>query len=150
MKEFLFFVVLMGYLIYRTPGPVRNIYPASYVVDTFTHCTNRKEGLGTPIYYTITTSSYIVVDLLDDENYKNMTKTRNYTSIKTYDLAPMINYNINLTKYYHKINGTCHIVTRNNNGHIVFTKWRYLYPPLWKYILYIMSKDRDRYNLIFD
>jgi len=149
MRSLVFLLVIVGFVIFRNQS-LRNIFPGSYIVDKFNRCTNETDNFVAPTAYIITPSyGNITVFLMDDENYYNMECGYNYTTIKTYHLKSMINYHINLTKHYHNINGPCHIVTKNNNDYHLAINSKYLYPPFWKHLIYIATKE-DVYFYGFD
>lgn len=124
--------MLIGVIIWRNPPPIRNIYPGSNVVDSFSNCTNG--SFNAPIEYVIRGSSNVIVELLDQEGHDNMTTGLAYKPITNYQLEPMIQYHINLTRHYHQINSSCYVVTINNNPYLIAFKWRYIYRPIWEYI----------------
>lgn len=140
MKEFVLFVLLMGFVIWRYPPQIKNIYPGTYVVDSFVNCSYG--SFTAPTKYSIKASSSLVVELLNTSGYNNMTDGLSYEPINRYQLMrPTIYYHINLTRHYHKINGTCYIALWNNNPYVVAYKWRYIYRPIWDYISSILREN---------
>ncbi len=148
MKKFLAFLFLVGFVMYRNPPPIRNISPGNHIVDSFPNCT--VGSFYAPIKCILRSNSNLMVELIGQEGYNNLTSNQPYIPITTYNLKgeDMMLYHINLTQHYDQINGPCHVVTRNDNEHLIFTEWTYVYPSFWKHILYIISKYGGRDSLI--
>lgn len=143
MRSLLFFTFFISILLYLNSVPIRLIGPKEGLVETFDKCV--MDSSTAPCYYHIRSSGNLVVEIINDKEYDNMINNRSYNKIYSYNLEPKVSYSINLNIRYSMINGTCHIVTWNNNNYSVISKWGYGFPVYLKIISYNMRYgDRKR------
>lgn len=105
---------------YRNPNPFRIIKSGEKIVDEFEHCVNN--SYYAPFKHYIKSSGILLM----------------ITNRKTYKIKPGVQYLISLI-YTNKQN-KCNITLHNNGNEAVIIKQYYIYPPIWKRILYIIAK----------
>jgi len=137
MLGYLFLLVVFIYVVVRKTNDLEIVPANSFIVDEFEKCNNDTNNYFVPLTYVIESFSDIRVKLVS----KNLTLSDQID----YKLEKMVLYKINLEKHYHKINGSCSVVTINDNNFPVMIRRRYEYQPLLKYLFYISSKEYDSY-----
>jgi hypothetical protein len=146
MKAIILFLILFGFLFYRNPIPIRLIGAGEKIVDTFKQCVEHSSSA--PSFYYIRSSANLTIEIINDKEYINLMNNRSYDVVHTYILEPMISYRINLNHKYSIINGTCHIVTSNNNPYFIVARWGYGFPIYLKQIMYGVRDIKD--NILWD
>ena len=137
MFGYLFLLVVFICVVFRKTGDLEIVPSNSFIVDEFEKCNNDTNNYFVPLTYVIESFSDIKVKLIS----KNLALLNQIE----YKLEKMVLYKINLYKHYHKINGSCSVVTINDNNFPVMIRRRYEYQPLLKYLFYISSKE-DEYR----
>lgn len=111
--------IILVLFYYRNPNPFRLIKSGEKIVDEFEHCVNNSYYAPSK-YYIRSSGSLLLI-----------------TSRKTYRVKPGIKYMFSLV---YKNENKCSITMHNNGDVPVMIKKYYVYPPIWKRILYIIAR----------
>lgn len=112
-------------------NPITIIQKKDFLIDNFEKC-NETNNYSLPEKYYVKSSGKIIVKL----------QTYNKT-VMNYNLKPMIFYDIGLTNYYNKTDGSCDILIVNENDYPVIIKRKYEYPSFLKYLIYVSLKAEE-------